>query len=182
MANYLVDKFLMAGGALVTDEISGAAFTKTGGVGNAWTDASNFLPLLGASAPVIAQTNNNLLTNAVATFTPYTGWTAKGAHQVSAQGPADDNGSGSFDLTSAGGDAYPGLYVFTGAVLTVGQPYTCSFRMKAANAGAVGTTGLVVLDEATAPFGPLTTNWQTYSCSNAAIGYTSVAMQMATNG
>lgn len=180
LGSYLLDKLAMDGTTSVLDLISGA-FTKTGGVGNAWTDPSNFRTILGSRAPVIAQTNNNLLTNAAATFTPYTGWTAYGAHQVSAQGPADDDGSGSVDITSAGGDANCGVYKATSVVLTVGQPYTCSFRVKAVNAGAVGNTVQVTFDGGAGTAVTLTTNWQTVSKSIASASATNVLMYCLTS-
>src|SRR5450756_2022435 len=68
MAKYLgsslIDKLAMDGTTSVVDNISGAAFTKTGGVSNAWTESSNFRTILGVSAPVIAQQTINLSTYA----------------------------------------------------------------------------------------------------------------------
>lgn len=174
------------GTTAVLDAIHGAVappnnFNLTGGVGGVWPgDSSNFRTLLGAQAPVIAQATDNLLANAKATFTPYTGWDAYGANQVSAQGPVDDDGSGSVKVTSAGGDADSGVNKNTGVILTAGQPYTASFRVKANNAGAIGNAVFVYFDWVAGTSVTLTSNWQTVRCSIAAASATNVALYCIT--
>jgi hypothetical protein len=180
------DLLLVDGSTAVLNLLSGAAggtaFAKTGGVGNTWPgDSSNFRTLLGASAPVIAQATDNLEPNADAIFSPWgsVAWAATGTGAIAAEA-SGEYGSSSMKIT-CGATATDGAVLATAAVAAAA--YTCSCRVKANNAGAVGKSVIVTYDTTSSAALVLTANWQTLKVTDAsASGTTPNASVTFTDG
>lgn len=180
LGSTLIDKLAMDGTTAVLDNISGAAFTKTGGALGAWTDPSNFRTLLGAQAPVIAEASDNLEAVPDEIFTPWASitWAAINSAAIAALA-GGQYGSESAKIT-CGADPTGGMGI--SCACTAGQPHTCSCQVKANNAGAVGKTARINWDGTTADI-VLTANWQTLTVTDAsASGTPLTASVYFTNG
>jgi len=141
---------LMDGTTSILDLISAAAFTKTGGVSNAWPgDSSNFRTLLGAQAPVIAQATDNLLSDENASFE---GGTSGGWGSITNATVANDvtqywHGIYSLKVTAVTTtNCSAGLTVT--AATSASTQYTLSMKFK----GVVGRSYTAYLWDTTASF------------------------------
>ena len=168
---------MMDGTTASLDSVHKIAPTRTGGVGNVWPgDASNFRDVLCARAPVIAEATDNLDANADCIFTPFVGvtWAPINGAATSASTETEGYGSSSMLITC-------GVNVDGGAqlacVTVAAQPYTCSCRVRANNAGAVGEVVRINFDGTTADV-TLTANWQTLAVTDAAASGVAINAQI----
>lgn len=127
------------GTTAVLDAIHNLAFTKTGGVGNAWPgDSSNFCTLLGsAQAPVIAPACDNLLSDENASFEGGTAGTWVNLSNCSFAASTNFAWHGVYSgkmTVTANGQA--SCYQNITALTSAGSQYTASGKIK----GVVGKT------------------------------------------
>lgn len=140
-------QLLMNGGTDVIDLCHALAGTKTGGVGGAWTESSNFQTLLGRFAPIIAEATDNLLLEEDASFEGNTvgGWTDLINCTIAASTAQTYHGTHSLAMTAtAAGNASTSLDI--AAVTSASTQYTASAWFK----GISGKTYIIRLTDATA--------------------------------
>ena len=168
---------LLDGTTASLDSVHKIAPTRTGGVGNVWPGhASNFRDILCARAPVIAEATDNLDANADCIFTPFVGvtWAPINGAATSASTETEGYGSSSM-LITCGAAANGGAQL--ACVTVAAQPYTCSCRVRANNAGAVGEVVRINFDGTTADV-TLTANWQTLAVTDASASGVAIDAQI----
>jgi len=158
-------KFVMDGTTGLLNAVDLTPMAMTGGVANSFAATSNFRTLLGSSAPVIAAACTNLEAAADAIFTPWASvtWAATGTGAIAAD--TDGEYGSSSMLMTCGATATDGASLAN--VATAGQPYTCSCRVKAHNAAAVGKHLQLTYDTTASAALELTTSWKTLVVSDA---------------
>lgn len=157
----------------VLDAIHNLAFTMSGGVtrwGNYWPGdgGSNFYPMLGAYAPVIAQAVNNVLSDEDASFEGNTvgGWGSELNCALAASTAQAYHDTHSLRMTTAAAGAGRATLAVTGTASTT---YTASCRFKgnvgsnyymiATDTGGANVNGTTVVGDGTWQTCTVTVTW-----------------------
>ena len=122
---------IMNGTLTVKDLVTNLPFTKTGGVGGAWTDESNFDNLLGMVAPVCGDAINNLFDVEDESFEGGTVGNWAGASNCSLAVSTDEAFHGSYSLKcTVTADALAQFLNNVTAITSAGTEYTVTAKIK----------------------------------------------------